>query len=125
MEPNICLPAAVFRPGAAQRVEQHLRADDVRPHEGTRLRDRPVDVRLCREVYDRIDRVLGEQLCDDFSVCNVTANEADPTTGFQTVKGGEVAGIGQGIDHNKAILRMLAEPVVHEVTSDEPRATGD
>ncbi len=60
-------------PGGARGLEEHLRPEDVRPHEGRRIEGRPAVVPLRGEVHDRVGpqrrrRVRDERRAGDGAV---------------------------------------------------------
>jgi hypothetical protein len=60
--------------------------------------DRTVDMRLCREVYDRSWLMLGKELGDQLGVSDVTSDKCVPGIPF---KGGqilEIASVGKLVE---------------------------
>jgi hypothetical protein len=111
------------RPIAADRFEQAIAADDIGVDERGRVEDRAVDVRLGREMDDRLGLVEVEQARDQLMVTDVAVDE-----GVRGVVGdggeiAEIAGVGQRVEIDDArAARDLGE---HEVRADEAGAAGD
>ena len=62
----------------ARRLEQRLRAEDVREQEANRVEHREAVVRLGGEVHDDVDRLAFEHGGDEIEVADVTLDEGDP-----------------------------------------------
>jgi hypothetical protein len=111
----------------ARKLQQDVRAVDVRLDEVVGLDDGPVDVRLGGEVADRVDRVLVVHLRHCRAVADVGADE-DIARAVLLRHVGEalrVAGIGELVDVDDAPGEArLLEEVAHEVAADEPAAAG-
>ena len=86
--------------GLARRLEQELRAEDVRPREQARIDDREAVVRLGREVDDDVDLVLEEDVLDEVDVRDVRLDERNPL--LRALEVGAVARVGQEVERDDA-----------------------
>ncbi len=103
-------------------LQQRLCPDDVGREEVTRTDDRQAVVRLGGEVDHDIDLVLAQQRLDQLAVADVAVHEGDR---FQDV--GEVlaaARVGQGVQGDHLVSRVVLTPVADEVRPDEPGGPG-
>src|SRR5882762_11955685 len=66
---------ALLEPDLARRFEHRVSADDVRFDKDVRSLNRSVHVRLCREVHDRVDPFLAQQLLDERRVADVSLHK--------------------------------------------------
>ncbi len=105
------------RARAANLLEQDLRPEELRPAEIGGAEDRAVDVRLGREVDDRI--AIGGGLGHRGRVADVRDDDVDAGS----VEVGRVARIGQLVEHAHVVARRL-EPL-GEMGADEPGPAGD
>ena len=105
------------------RVEQDLRAFDVRRHElGGALVDRLLHVRLGRRVDDHVD--VGHDLADEIHVANVAMHEGVPLVRRdqrEVVHAPRVSERVEGDDLERGRLQDVAD----EVRRDESRPAGD
>ena len=98
-------------------VEQHLGAEDVGEDELGRAEDRPVDVRLGREVDDRL--CAGRRRGDGVRVGDVALVELV----LDAVEIRPVAGVRQLVEHDDLVARAREPP--REMRADEAGAAGD
>ena len=85
-----------FGLGLARRLEEQLRAEDVRTCEEARIDDGEAVVRLGREVDDDVDRVLAEHVLDQVDVCDVRLDERNALLRALEVR--PVSGVRQEVD---------------------------
>ena len=104
-------------PGVANVVEQHLRAGDIRLDELGRAEDRAVDMRLGREVDDRV--AARGRLGHGIRVADVADEELDPAS----LQVGRIARIGQLVEHADVVAG--GQEPLREVGADEARPAGD
>jgi hypothetical protein len=74
------------------------------------------------EVDDRIDRMVADQRLHQRGIADVAFDE------FNAVDLGEagaVAGIGEGVEHDKGVAGVAGGPIVHEISADKAGAAGD
>ena len=113
--------------GAAQhRVRDHLRAEHVGLEEVVVVEDGPRHVRLGREMHD--DVRAAHQVLDERGVAHVAVPELDAAARVGRLEVGrqvvDAAGVGQQVEHQDPVVRILVEDVVHEVAADESGAAG-
>ena len=102
-----------------------MRADDIGLDKCARAHDRSVNVRLGREMHNRVDLLVAQQGLNRLLVDDIAFDESIlfvPRDGLETA---EIAGIGQRIENDEAIFRILVHPVMHEVSADKTGAAGD
>ena len=109
--------------GLADRVEEDLRALDVRRHElGRAGLDRLLDVRLGCGVHDHVH--LGDDLADEVGVADVAVDERVPLVPGRIGEVVHAPRVGERVEGDD-LVRGRLEDVAHEVRRDEPRAAGD
>jgi hypothetical protein len=107
----------------ADRVEQDLRALDVRRHElGGAFLDRLLDVRLGRRVNDHVH--LGDERADQVGVADVPVHEREALVAHHVGEVLEVPRVGQRVDRHD-LVRRVRQQVADEVRRDEPGTAGD
>jgi len=87
-----------LRPVAARGVEEAECADDVGLDERLGGIDRAVDVRLGREVHDRVDLVLREEAGDEFRVADAAVGENIARVRREVCEIRRVAGVGERVE---------------------------
>ena len=117
-------PSPLVQPDAPRRLQQRVGPDHVGVDEGVGAVDRAVHVRFGREVHDRSHVVLPEQARRELVVADVAAHEGELRLRPDGFEAGQIPGVGQGVEHDDAIGRMRAQPVMDEVGADEPGTTG-
>ena len=75
-----------------------------------------------REVDDGVDVMVGDELRDERGVANVAFHQCDIGHVGDI---GRVAGIGQRVQHDDAVIGRHLAPVADEVRADETRASGN
>ena len=106
-----------------RRLEQGLGAEDVGAEEAAGVDDREAVVRLGREVHDDVDALLAQQTLGQVEVADVALDERE-----RALDVGEalpVPGVGEQIEDDDVVVRVLHRPVAGEVRADEPGAAGD
>ena len=86
--------------------------------------DRPVDVRLGREIDDGARAVLREKRRDLRALADIAPDEEMPRVAAQRRQASDVPGIGELVEVDERLARFL-EPVEDEIGADETRASGD
>jgi hypothetical protein len=108
----------------AQRLlQERERAHHVRLHELPRPVDRPVDVRLGREVQHAGGAVPGEQCAHARRVRDVGLLEVVARRRLHLAQRVEVPGVRQLVDVDDGVLG-LAHELAHERGADEAGAAG-
>ena len=105
--------------------EHGIRADDIGIDECPWPGDRTVDVRFGGEVHDRIDRFLTQQLRGQCGVTDIALDEAETWRLKDRVQTRQVPGVRERIEDDDGIVRVLFDPVLHEIRADKSCASGD
>ena len=116
-----------FRPLSPDRtggLKQTQGSQDVCPRKGERILYAPVHVRLCCKVYDRIDLFLPHQCQNRIDVADISLDEAVVGTILYVLEIGKVAGIGQFIEIDDAVIRVFPDEMPDQVRADEARSSG-
>src|SRR5262245_55933612 len=101
-----------------------MRSVHVCPDKSVRRHDRPVHVTLGREMHDRVEIMLVEQILGQVPIANVAVHEQECLVVLERVEIGAVAGIGQGIENDDAICRSQTAPMQDEIGADKSCAAG-
>jgi hypothetical protein len=120
----MALDSLLLQPHAARRAQQHMSPDDVGLDESVGAENRAIDMGLRGKVHDRVDALLPQQLLDERTVGDVAVDEAKGRLIIGHAQAGEIACIGERIEHHHTLLRMLLQPVVDEVATDESGSAG-
>ncbi len=107
---------------ASRRLEEDERADDIGLQEGPRFGDAAVDVRFRREVDDRVG--AGGEVVDDDRVGDVAAHERVARVRRHLSQVGEVARVGELVEHDHLGRIESREQPADERGPDEPGAAG-
>ncbi len=90
---------------ARVRIEQGLGSQDVGVYERRRIHDRPVDVRLRRDVDHRVHAL--DQLVDELAVSDVADDEGHPRITRDGVEVGAYAGVGECVEDSHRLRVRL------------------
>ena len=101
----------------ARPLQEHVRAEDVRAQDGVRLQDRPVDVRLRREVHHRISALGGPR--DGSAIGDVAVDELV----LNVLEVRAVAAVRQLVEDDDAVPGSRES--AREMRADEAGAAGD
>ncbi len=102
-----------------------MRAEHVGLQKGIGTGDGSVHVRFGGKVHQPGYRMLSQQAFNQSWGSNVTLDELEPRIGKSRSQTGEVPRVGQRIQHDDRVVRMLLQPVMGKVGADETRATRD
>jgi len=105
-------------------LEQHERADDVRVDERPRAVDRPIDVRLGREIQAGVRRVVLEDARHRRLIGDVGLDERHARRADGPLEVEQAAGVGQFVDDDEAV-GGVRERVMNQVGADEPGSPRD
>ena len=78
-----------------------------------------------REMHHHIRLLFLEQLIHRFPVANVFFDKTEIRFFQHSFQGAEIAGIGQFVQADDPILRMLFQFVKDKITSDKTGSAGD
>ena len=110
-------------PVGACRVHEHERAEDIGENELTWCFKRAVDMGLGGEVDDDVD--VGGQLAHHRRVADIAAHETESRIRVNAVEVALVAGIGELVEHDHGVARVVAKRHADEFAPDEARSPGD
>jgi len=110
---------------AARRFDKRERAHVVGLHEGAGALDGVVHMALGREVDDATDVVLSEQALDELLVADIALHEGVVGHTFTLSYVGEVAGVGELIEVDDMIFRILFAEVRNKVRAYESGTAGN
>ena len=115
-------PPAVKREGAHKKVvgAEHVRGDEVA---GTG--DAVVDVRLGRQVHDRIGAKVREESRDSLCIPDINPLESIPSGIRESGNVCRISGIGEGIEVEYFNVGEFGKQVMNQVRPNEPTASGN
>ena len=76
-------------------------------------------------MHDGVEALIAQQPFDEPRIANVTLDETQIGVILHGIQIGEVASIGERIEHYQLLARVLLEPVMNEIGADKSGATGD
>jgi hypothetical protein len=117
--------AAAGQPHGPRGLEQAVGADNVGLDERIGATDRAVNVAFRGKVHDRGHRFVTQQGRDRLLIADVALDKAEPGVTVQGCEARAVAGVGERIQDDQPIRRVLAAPVVREIGADKSGATGN
>ena len=109
---------------AAAGVHHRGRADDIGLQEDTRILDGPVHMALRREIDHDVRRLPLKQLVDQLPVADVPQHKPEVRVVHDPLQGGQVPGVGQLVQADNPIVRILLQHVKNEIGSDKSGAAG-
>ena len=113
---------ALYAVGAAG-IEQGCRADHVGAHKNLRVRDAAVHMGLRRKVNHNVRLLLLEKVKDKGSVRDIAAHKAVVLLVCDRRNALQIARIGQKIQVDDLVLRIVIDLILHEVAADKACAT--
>src|SRR5215470_13922728 len=105
------------------RFQQREDAEHVGAEERVGLDERAVDVRLGREVHDRVG--AAEDVTDERRIADVALHERVAPVARDVREIGRISRVRELVEIDDAVVRVLAQDVADEVAPDEARAAGD
>ena len=106
------------------RVHQRLGAQNIRAQEQPRILHRAIHVALRREVHQNIGMLLLKELLHRRPVGNIGLDEAEVFMLHGLVQRRHVARIGQAVQTDNAVLRMILQLKINEIAADKAGAAG-
>src|SRR6476646_3222227 len=113
----------IFRPRCTRRLEELVRTPDVGIDERVGATDRAVNVRLGSEMDDGIDSFALYDVAHGVPVPDVPLHESEPLVVRQRLEIREISRVGERVQTDDGIGRMIFGPEVDEVGADESRGT--
>ena len=89
-------------------LEQHVRAEDVVPRELERVAERVVDVRLRREVHDRVDLLRLQDVVDEVRRADVALDEFVVRQRRDLLEVREARAVVEAVEVQDLVLRVPA-----------------
>ena len=90
------------------RFQQHVRAEDVVPRELERVAERVVDVRLRREVHDRVDLLRLQNVVDEVRRADVALDEFVVRQRRDLLEVREARAVVEAVEVQDLVLRVPA-----------------
>ena len=110
---------------ATAGIHEHRGADDVGIEEDGGVFNAAVDMAFGSKVDDSIGVLFFKEAVNPVTVTDVQLDKTEVGIVHNRLKGGKVAGIGELIQADDAIIRMCGKHVEDEVGADETGTTGD
>src|SRR5690348_864398 len=105
-----------------RRFQHPPRTLDIGTYEVSGVLDTQVDMTFGGHVHDRVNAADRVHNC---RVADVLANEVEPGIVERALEISEIAGVGELVQDDKFVIRVLAQDVMREIGADKPRATGE
>ena len=110
-------------PALAHGLQQREHAEDVGAQEAVRLHQRTIDMRLGGEVHDGVH--AAQRLAHQRGVADIALHERVARVALDVGEIRGIAGVGELVEIDDAIVGVLAQHVTDEVAADEPRTPRD
>ena len=109
----------------AASIHQHTGTDDVGLKKDARIFDRTVNMRFCCKVDYDVRMFFFKQLIHCFAVANVGLYEAKIRVVHNRCQRGQIACIGQLVQTNDPVIRILLQHMEHKVTTNKTSTAGN
>ena len=106
-------------------LEQGERSHHVRLREGERVLDGAVHVAFCSQVNDAVDLFILHELVESVEVADVHLHELVVRLALDILQVREVARIGQLVEVDNLVFRILIDKEAHHVAANEACAAGN
>ena len=106
-------------------LEQGERSHHVRLREGERVLDGTVHVAFCSQVNDAVDLFILHELVESVEVADVHLHELVVRLALDILQVREVARIGQLVEVDNLVFRILIDKEAHYVAANEACAAGN
>lgn len=106
----------------AAGVHQNAGAQDIGFQEDAGIFDGTVHVAFRREVDDHIGMLLFKQLLNKAAISDVTADKAEIGRLHNRLQGGQIPGVGQLVQTDDTLLRVMVQLVKDEIAADKTGA---
>ena len=106
-------------------LEQGERSHHVRLREGERILDGTVHVAFCSQVNDAVDLLVLHELVESVEVADVHLHELVVRLALDILQVREVARIGQLVEVDNLVFRILIDKEAHHVAANEACAAGN
>ena len=122
------LPFVFLRKGLPPEpggLEERKGPEHVRLRERERVLDAPVHMAFRRKVDNAVDTLFLHQPEHRVKITDVRLDEGVIGLVLDVLEVRQVAGVGQLVDIDDMIVRILRDEKPHDVRADEPGAAGD
>ena len=109
----------------AASIHQHTGTDDVGLEEDSRIFDGTVNMRFCRKVDHDVRMLFLKQLVHSFAVTDICLHKAEFRVIHNRGQCGQIARIGQLVQTDDSIIRILLQHVEHKVTTNKTSTAGN
>ena len=125
MKAVTCRCVFAVDPHTASGLQEIVRADNIGVDEGGGSGNRAINVRLGREMHDRVNLLFPEKRLDCIPIHDIAFHESILLIARKRLQARQITGVRQSIQHNQSVLWVLARPVLHEIRTNESSATGN
>ena len=106
-------------------IHHHRRAQNISLQEDARILNGAVHMALRREVDHDVRMLLLEQLIHRLPVADVRLHKAEIRVVHDALQGAQVSGIGQLVQTDDPIIRILPQHVENKIASNKTGSAGD
>ena len=106
-------------------VHQHTGTDDVGLEEDARIFDGAINMRFCRKVNHDVRMFFFKQFIHSFAVADICLYEAEIRVIHNRGQCGQIACIGQLVQTDDSVIRILLQHVEHKVTTNKTSTAGN
>ena len=107
------------------RLEQAERSHDVGTCESERVFDAPVHVAFGGQMDDAVHTVLPDEFAHLVEIANVRFDESIVRPVFDVFQIGQVSGVGQLVQIDNMVVRILVDEKAYHVAADETGSSGN
>ena len=108
----------------AAGIHQDRGPDNIGFKENRRIFNRAVDMRLCGKIYDDIRLLFFKKLINALSVTDIELDKAKIRLVKNRCQGGQVSRVGQLIQADDSVLRVLFHLIENKIASDKSGPAG-
>ena len=109
----------------AASIHQNTGTDDIGLEKDTRIFDRTVNMRLCCKVYHDVRMFFFKQFIHNFAVTDISLHEAEVRIIHNRCQRGQIACIGQLVQTDNPVIRILFQHMEYKVTTNKTSAAGN
>ena len=109
----------------AASIHQHTGTDDISLEEDTRIFDGTVNMRFCRKVDHDVRMFFFKQFIHCFAVADICLHKAEIRVIHNRCQCGQIACVGQLVQTDDSVIRILLQHVKHKVTTNKTSAAGN
>jgi hypothetical protein len=113
----------LLQAGTTGFFKQDAGPHHISPCKGSRVKNRPIDVRLRRSIDHPFNSMLTEETFDQGLISNVPMHKCMPGMGLDRLEICEIAGVFQRIEIHH-LMAALQNQATHEMRADESSPAG-